>query len=324
MRPIVFGPSPFMQVAEGVLGAKQNAAAAALAADDRQRKLAHEDQQSQLGALDIASKTIANMAATRSMADKSAKAAKVQADAERLRSSPYNTDGRYGKPGDPVDTEHDYASDFDKEQKVGLVKQGLLAQGYKPEQADEIARANFDREKMASEKESRGLGIQKTKAEIDRLRAQAIRDRAAAATGGTGGMTPTHLGAQEVRDRSRVAGWATATMQAGETDPQRLTAAALAMNPKMNPQTVAAAIADAQTKWNSKTATEGRLLNRSLNTPATPATPSAPAPAAAPTPTPEPSTPPAAAPLGYDAKAYAADDPPGYRAWVDRKTGKTP
>lgn len=70
--------------------------------------------------------------------------------------------------------------------------------------------------------------------------------RAGTSQGGTGGGP--RGGPQEGRDKQRITGWATATIKAGEANPDRLVAAALAMNPGVDPQIVSAAVYEALMK----------------------------------------------------------------------------
>jgi len=73
------------------------------------------------------------------------------------------------------------------------------------------------------------------------------RLRAGAGSGNAGLGSP-----DETRHKSRIAGWTAATIKAGEKDPERLVAAAVAMNPGVDPQIVAAAVYDTITKLEPK------------------------------------------------------------------------
>lgn len=247
MRPVVFGPSPLMETALGVLKGQDLGRQRVAAEQQAQRERDAADRKAQSDLLTIAHQRIANDEAQSTQSRRLAKEAAVQSAAERLRASPFNVAGKFGQPGDPVDVEHDYAGDLEKESKVDAMKRALMATGMPEADAEQRARWNVDKDALAAEATSRRLDREKQQADINRIKAQTALDAARAAVERTsGGEAKT--GAQEARDRARVAGWAVATMRAGEKDPQRLADAALAMNPRMNPQAVAAAVADAQLK----------------------------------------------------------------------------
>jgi hypothetical protein len=74
-------------------------------------------------------------------------------------------------------------------------------------------------------------------------RLQAIKPRGEASSG-----AGPRGGPQETRDKARIAGWAAATIKAGESNPDRLVSAALAMNRGVDPQIVSAAVYEALLK----------------------------------------------------------------------------
>lgn len=271
MRAVVFGPSPFMQAAQGVVRGNELGEQRVQDEQDRATKAAADDRRTQVEVLDLAQRRIHDEQ-SRASADARRSVAK------RLRASPLNAGGRYGQPGDPVDMEHDYAKDLEHETRVSDIKRQLVAMGHAPEQAELTARYNVDLDRQDEEKQARTLAREKQQAEIDATRARTTRERRTAASETTG--------AQEGRDRVRVAGWALATMRAGEKDPDRLAAAALAMNPHMSPQSVAAAIGDAGMKWdqaNKRTEGPGWVPDRSYSPDSiAPATPSPTEPTTAP------------------------------------------
>lgn len=69
-----------------------------------------------------------------------------------------------------------------------------------------------------------------------------------AASSGSGGNGAALGSPDESRHKARISGWAAATIKAGEANPDRLVAAALAMNPGVNPQIVSAAVYEALLK----------------------------------------------------------------------------
>lgn len=187
MRPVVFGPSPFMQAALGVLGGKQageqRAAAEAVAA----RKMAFEEEdratKGQLNVLDIASRTLANEGIRETRARALENAARVQADADALRESPFGADGLYGKKGDYADPKFDYAGEHrkraEKEAEIAWTASQLVKGGMKPEDARKAAEYDKTGTELLDKQKRAAL-------EREKLRAGVAATKATAATGGAG------------------------------------------------------------------------------------------------------------------------------------------
>lgn len=198
MRPVVFGPSPFMQAALGVLGGKQageqRAAAEAAAArkmafeeEDRATAQAREGRAAELDALTIAQRRLANETSTTAQARDRATEARVQAAAARLRTSPFNADGRYGKDGDPVDVKFNYAAELEKEAKIDSDAKQLMATGLPKDEAYAAARYGDAGREMAEKRKTAAL-------EREKLRAGVAKTKAEAAAG-AGGGTPSQMSA---------------------------------------------------------------------------------------------------------------------------------
>lgn len=206
MRAVVFGPAPLMQTAMGVFKGRALGAQKVRDEEDRADEMAARDRRAGLDAVSLAHQTITNDLASETLAQKRAKQERANAAAARLRSSEFNSSGWYGQPGDPADPEHDYDADFEKETRIGALKQALVAGGMPEADAEARARWNVDKEALAAEATTRRQAREKQAADIAHVKAQTALEAAKAAVeraGGKEAKATVAAATREARDRRR-------------------------------------------------------------------------------------------------------------------------